>query len=456
MATYRLRPYQEQIVEELSALPSKYLLMGTGTGKTITSAHMVRDLGTRSLLVVCPHNAMEQWKHNIRTHFPYYTIVDFKPSWTSTKINDYLKTITDDKRYFIVINYDMVYKLPQLLKIVNNNWSIIADEIHRIKNYGTAKKPVKRTEFMLKLGTRTYFKIGLTATPTQGKFGGYIDYYTQLKFLGYIDMSYKEFKDRYCVEKLVSYGTMPYPIKEIEGYKNTHEIDNILATVSRRYVSKYDDFEPQFIEVKLDRAKNYSKTVREKAYVKDDKRIVISNTARARIAKKTIATGTIMGKSVLGEDFTIDDNTIKLDWLEEFLQDTDEVVVIPYMYNVELFNLVKLCEKLGKRYIVINGKTKNKYELVHQGNYDVVIGQFQAMSEALDGLHLFSHIMVFFSMPESSIHYSQMIGRIDRDGQTKVPMYYFLIMEKTIDEAIYESIKNKVEFSEETLNKLEV
>lgn len=113
-------------------------------------------------------------------------------------------------------------------------------------------------------------------------------------------------------------------------------------------------------------------------------------------------------------------------------------------------------QKLGKRYIKINGKTKDKYAEVNEKEYDVVLGQFQAISEALDGLQYKSHIEVFYSMPESSILYKQAIGRIDRIGQEKVPMYYFLVMEKTIDEAILELIENKVEYSQETLDKLEV
>jgi SNF2 family DNA or RNA helicase len=57
-------------------------------------------------------------------------------------------------------------------------------------------------------------------------------------------------------------------------------------------------------------------------------------------------------------------------------------------------------------------------------------------------------------MPESSLLYKQALGRIDRIGQTRVPMYYYLVMEKTIDEDIYDMIEKKIEFSEEILDKL--
>jgi hypothetical protein len=125
---------------------------------------------------------------------------------------------------------------------------------------------------------------------------------------------------------------------------------------------------------------------------------------------------------------------------------------ICYRHN----SAIKLLNKLGKRTIIINGKTKDKYLEIKRDDYDVIIGQFQAMSEGLDGMHLKTHISIFFSMPESSLLYKQAIGRIDRIGQTKVPMYYYLIMKDTIDEVIMKLIKEKVEFSEQTLEQLEI
>ena len=102
----------------------------------------------------------------------------------------------------------------------------------------------------------------------------------------------------------------------------------------------------------------------------------------------------------------------------------------------------------------INGATKDAYREINNKDYDVMLGQFQSASQSLDGLQKKCHIMIMFSMPESSLLYKQSLGRINRDGQEKVPMYYYLIMEKTIDVDIAEMIKNKIEFSEETLERI--
>jgi hypothetical protein len=451
-----LRDYQQQIVDELKYLPSSALYMSTGTGKTITSLELLKYNDTTKLLVVCPNNAIKQWHKNILEHTKNYMLVEFKPSWGSDKIEEYLMTLSKDDNLAIVINYEMVYRIPYLLELVDKDWSIIVDEMHRIKNYGTKKKPVLSTRFILKLGQKTIYKIGLTATPTQGLHGAYIDYYTQLKFLGYIDMDYEDFYEKYVMYEKKSFGTSPFPTKVIVGYKYTQEIEDILKLVAKRYTTKYGDFEPVFNKVMIERAKSYAKLTRDKAYVKDDIKILCTNSSRFRIAKKTLTTGTIIGQDMERHRYKYNDNDHKLAWLNDFLVDTDEVVSIFYRYDVERDNLVELCRKLNKKFIVIDGNAKDKYTMINNGGYDVVIGQFQAMSEAIDGLHNHCHIEVFFAMPESSIHYIQSIGRIDRIGQTKVPMYYFLIMEKTIDEVIMKNIEDKVEFSEAILDLLEV
>ena len=155
-----------------------------------------------------------------------------------------------------------------------------------------------------------------------------------------------------------------------------------------------------------------------------------------------------------GTHYDYVDNTSKLDWLEDFLSDTNEIVTIFYQYNVELEALKKLLAKLKKKFIVINGKTKDAVKEVNRTDYDVIIGQFQAMSESIDGIQHKSHIVVFLTMPESSLTYKQAIGRIDRIGQKKVPMYYYLVMKGTLDEKIYTMIEQKLDFSEKILDQL--
>jgi SNF2 family DNA or RNA helicase len=435
-----LRPYQQEALKKVSSLASFGLFMGTGTGKTITSLVRTNENLSKNLLVICPKNVTTQWKLTIDKYFPKFKILEF-PKNSSADAKK--KIIFNNKEYnCIILNYDIVYKLG-LHYIVDENWTIILDESHRIKNYKT-----KVSKACMKIGEKAIYKIILTATPTQGNFGGYIDYFPQLYFLGYIDYSIGKFKQKYVVEKQVRYNS--YPVKVITGYQNKDELDNILKYCCVRYEAKFGDFEPQHNLIEFEQPKNYKKLLQDK--ILDN--IIIKNAARKRIATKTICTGVIKGKDYYDCDITKYDNDFKISWLDDFLQDTNEVVAIYYQYNVELEQLETLMKKLGKKYVVVNGDTQDKYKIINGDHYDVMLGQYQAASEALDGLQHRCHIEILFAMPESSIHYIQTIGRINRDGQTKVPMYYYLVCKGTIEKTIYDMLQKKIEFSYETLDKL--
>ena len=446
----KLRDYQEKILDELKDVKCPYFLMGTGTGKTIVSlARFERD-GGKKLLVICPKKIIGQWQKNISNELPKLRIKKFKEKQSAESMND--EMITSRFEYdVLVVNYEILHKLYYLLDIINKDWTIILDEGHRIRNFGMTKKTrVKATESALVVGRLTDKKMVLTATPTQSNFGGYIDYYPQLSFLGHLETDYHDYYDRYCVTKDIHYGTSPYPIKTIIGYRRTHEVDNILKRVARYYQTSYGEFEPQHNKITLDQTPSYKKLLREKAY----KNIAITNNMRKRVSLKTLTSGMIYGQDLEGTHHKYQDNTSKIDWLEQFLDGTNEVITIFYQYNVELEALETLMQKLKKRYIVINGNTKDAVELVKRDDYDVIVGQFQAMSESIDGMQHRSHIEVFMTMPESSLTYKQAIGRIDRIGQEKVPMYYYLVMENTLDDKIYKLIEQKLDYSEQILEQL--
>lgn len=421
--------------------------MGTGTGKTLTSLTRFTETPTHNLLVFCPHSITSQWTYVIETHFPHLTVLKYsKKNLTSAQKNEEIKQFMASRvvQYKVVIvNYELSYRLPSLTRI-NNDWMIIVDESHRIKNH-----KAKSTKAILNLGTKTEWKVILTATPAQGVKGGYVDYYTQLKFIDQINYGFETFERKYIKYSLINYSGSTYPVKTITGYLHTHEIDELLQLCSRYYKPKWREEEPYFNKVVFDKVPSYDKLIREKAY----KEISITSQAKKRLALLTLTGGTILGYDAVNNRHTYQDNTAKLDWLEDFLTDTDEPVVLFYRYNVELDAITSLLKRLKKTYRVINGKTKDKYAEVTK-EWDVMVGQFQAMSESLDGLHLKSHIEVFYSMPDSSLVYQQAIGRIDRDGQTFVPIYYFLVMKGTVDEDIYNMIENKIEYTSATLDKL--
>lgn len=449
-----LRDYQRKILDDLKYVPSIGLFMKTGSGKTITSLARVMENNTKNLLVICPQKIITQWWDVIKAHTDLNPL-EYKLNISAKNKNELFdKCLNEDKVNCVVVNFDILDKITCLDKYVNDNWTIIIDESHKIKNMGSFRHPVKTTKRCLELGEKTTHKIILTATPTEKENGGYIDFYAQLKFLGYLDYNETYFKNNFCIMNNIQTPGMPFPIKKIVGYRMDRidaQLKPILNATCRYYAPKYGDYEPQMIKVNVPRAASYAKLIRERIY----KDIIFDNVSAMRIGKKSLIGGMITGTNEFGQRFNYDDNSEKASWLEEFLSNTDEVVSVLYCYNVEKEKIINVCKKLKKKYIVIDGSVVDKPAELKK-DFDVVIGQYQAFSESLDGLQYKCHLMVFYSMPDSSLSYKQSLGRIDRIGQTQVPVYYHLIMNSTIDESIYDMLKNKVEFSEKELNALSI
>lgn len=452
-----LRDYQQKVLNDLSCLASVGLFIKTGGGKTLTSLQKAFDNGSKTILVICPQRVVTQWCDVIEEHTTFEPI-RYPMSWSSTrkweKVESVLKNNKNNK--VVIVNYDIITK-TKLEDYIDDTWTIIVDESHRIKNYPKYDRKGKcksgfNTEKILKLGELTPFKIILTATPTEKLYGGYIDLYSQLKFLGYMDLTLSGFKNRYCLITKTQYPGIPVPIEEIVGYREDKiesELKPILKSCCRFYSPKYGDYEPQMIKVNIPKCSNYN-ILRDQRTYED---ITFDNSSAFRIGRMTMTSGIVSGTDEYGDHLEYKDNTNKQEWLIDFLQDTDDKISILYNYNVELKMIIDACEKAKKTYIIINGSIKDKPKELKK-EFDVVIGQYDAFGESLDGLQYKCHIMIFYSMPYSSRAYKQSLGRIDRDGQTEMPVYYHLVMEGTIDIPIYDMIFHKISYQEKDLQEL--
>ena len=209
----KLRDYQKKILDDLKYVPAIGLFMGTGTGKTLTSLARFEQNPTKNLLVICPQKIITQWWEVLENH------TDLKPLKYNLKdsvehknniISDYLSDDSNPHKC-IIVNFEIISKLD-LDWAINEDWTIIIDESQKIKNIGSIRNPVKATRKCLELGELTPYKIILSATPTEKENGGYIDLYSQLRFLGYIDYSESYFKSNFCIIDKIQIPGMPFPI----------------------------------------------------------------------------------------------------------------------------------------------------------------------------------------------------------------------------------------------------
>lgn len=392
--------YQKEIVNK--ALPNSALFMDMGTGKTITSLRIAEKYRCEKLLVICLKSKIQDWIDEIEEE-TYFI-----------------------KGEYLVINFESVWRTTKALDFTDEKTMIIIDESHKIKNPKS-----KVSTYIRFLGKQTKYKLILTGTPQNQE---YYDYWMQMGFINspVYDISLKEFEKTY-VNFILDYQKGHY-FKRIDSY-NFEEIlkegINKLAFY-KNYDSEYE--KPLEIPTKIKRTTDYVELLKNKCYedVNADDPMSLRNYLREACS------GFI-------KNITLKENP-KIDWLKDFLEVDDSRIVIFVNYNMEIKLISELCEKLKRPYSIYNGEFKDftNFKENHNG---IAIVNYASGATGINDLCI-SNIGIFYSLPDGDyILFKQARARLDRIGQTKQPIFYYLLTEKSIEQAIYRAFKNGDNFT---------
>lgn len=438
-----LYDYQKNIVNDLKDFDSSALFLDVGTGKSITSLALYEQKliqkKCNKLLIVCLCAKINEWKIDCEKWFPFSKVIilDNKKKSKEAFIN----------RDFdiAIINFEKTWRYEDLRFIINNEFYIIIDESHKIKESTT-----KVGKFMQELSLLTPYKCILTATPMGN---GYIDLYNQLYFLGLLGISLQRFKDNYCNEQLVYYAGMK-PFKKIVSYHHTEKLDLLVNKYARYYERKIDDaLVPSEIVVPFELDKQYNKIARDRVY--ED--ISLDKVTSKRLGLKSLCSGTIMGNALvdvngnLHREYQL--NTYKLDWVKSFLEDFNERVVIFYMFDHQrnqLYDMITKLKRPAARYCA----DYKEEQVFNENDNAVAIVQYKSGSTGIDWLKQ-SYVCIFYSLPDSHLEFTQAKGRINRHGQTKKPLYYILISKgrNSVDEMNYKALIEHKDFDDKFFNR---
>ena len=401
--------YQKEIVQK--ANKSNALFMKMGTGKTITSLKIAEKWQCEKLLVVCLKSKIQDWIDEIEEE-TYFC-----------------------KGEYMVINFESVWRSTKPIDFCNSRTMIIVDESHKIKNPKS-----KVSQYMRYLGNLTKYKLVLTGTPQNEE---YYDYWMQM---GFIDsplykIPLKDFEN-YYVNYTLDYLGGHY-FKRIESYNNTDALKQAINEKAfyKEYESKYGN--PIEVYEKLNTPSFYKSFMKDKVY--DD--VVADSDMSLRTYLRQCCSGFIKNHKL--------EKGPKEKWLEDFLEITNDRVVIFVNYNMEIEILVSLCKNLERPFSIYNGEIKDLTNFKNNSN-GIAIVNYASGATGINDLCI-SNIGVFFSPSDGDyILFSQAKARLDRIGQTKQPIFYFLQCQKTIEVPIYNAFKNGDNFTNELyLNWLE-
>lgn len=307
------------------------------------------------------------------------------------------------------------------------NFTLMLDESSCIKNPTS-----KRTKFILKLKAENV--ILLSGTPCGGKFE---ELHTQCKLLGW-NISKKLYWQQYI--KFINMNVGGFKIPKVVGYKNVDRLKSKLKDHGSIFMKTEEVFDlPEQVEIvtPVDNTREYKKFKKDRLITIDDVELVGDTSLTKMLYLRQLASQY---------------NKNKLSALKDLLESTEDRVIIFYNFTYEMEQIKDWCLKNEKPISIVNGSVKDLKNYKTKDNV-VVLVQYQAGAMGLN-LQL-SNKIIYYSLPLASELFEQSKKRTHRIGQIRTCMYWYLITKGSIEEQIFETLKERRDYTNKLFEELE-
>lgn len=407
-----LYPHQTRALEQTKDQNRVAYWLDMGLGKTFVGSEKMKELGARINLIVCQKSKVQDWVDHFREFYQFY-IYDL------TKKSEIDLFFTDENfsPKIGVINYDLIFRRPELAKL--KDFTLVLDESSLVQNENS-----KRSRFILRR-LKPQNVILLSGTPTGGK---YEKLWSQCRLLGW-DISKTAYWDDY-IRYHYEEGN-GFPFKVVDGYKNVDRLKRKLREYGAVFMKSDEVFDlPEQIDSKLyvSTTKEYRK-FRKDSILKYDDIEFIGDTTLSKMLFERMLCGYA--------------NDEKLKALRDLLESTDDRIIIFYNFTNELLKLKEICS--DRPASIINGNTKD-LSAYEKSENSVTLIQYQAGAMGLNLQK--ANKIVYFTPPLSSELFEQSKKRVHRIGQEKPCFYYYMICRNSIEEKIYRTLAMRRDYTE--------
>lgn len=382
-----------------------------GLGKTFVGAERLYRYWNKYNFVICQKSKIDDWVEHLRTYYPDYDVRRWRLDYEEIP----------DHRTIWVMSYDLTWRRPYMAKVPDI--TLLLDESSYIKNPNS-----KRSRFICR-SLKPKNVILLSGTPCGGK---YEELLSQCNLLGW-NITKREFWHRYI--NFIEIDTGSFKIPKVIGYKNVDELKSKMREYGAVFMKTQDVMElPEQRDI-IERVKKPNK------YNEMFKNDYVTLTDGTELVGDTTLTKMLYLRQICSQY-----NPHKADKLEDILAGCNEPVVIFYNFNEELEIIKKITKKLKRHFSQING-TKKDLEAYNKFTDTIVACQYQA---AAMGHNLQrSYRIIYFSLCCSSELFEQSKKRIHRIGQKNTCCYHYLITKNSIEERIFETLKQRKDYTDE-------
>jgi SNF2 family DNA or RNA helicase len=365
------------------------------------------------VLVVCRKKARQQWADEINEETSRVAIILDRALATPIK-----------QPLWIITHYESVTRDVDKWQKAGPYAAIILDEAHVIKGSMSGRKTTQIAVAMNKL--RALRKIALTGTPIDRSAA---EAWSILHWL-YPDRyrSYWRFFDQYANYQMVWIGKGRQVRKPAAGTRDPVGFARELSefTFQRTKAQVLPQLPPKIEKTITLDLEGYQKELYETIDQCDD--IECQLPTRTLFIPNQLAKITLLQQITSHSFSSIDSNdgyetnSIKLDWLIDYLNDNPTVPMV-------IFTRFKLTQHYIESMVKSLGRT------------DILVGTIDGIGESLN--LQWASVAIFYDLHWSSIKMIQAINRIHRMDITESKYIIYLIAQNTIDELMMQAITSK-------------
>jgi SNF2 family DNA or RNA helicase len=328
----------------------------------------------------------------------------------------------------VVTNYDNIPSIDP-----THFDGIVFDELTRLKNPSG-----KRFKFLLKILDQFQIRWGLTGSFTSN---GLEDVFGQCKVVdqSLLGRSKGAFLQQYfyCVNRdFGQWEPLPDALPKV--------MDAIKPATYVLEPGEYKDKLPPLhvVEMRCDMDMGPYNTMKREFVLELGQTITAPTAAVVTQKLQQLAGGFVYGEA--GPEWL---SGHKFDMLDDILEENQHAnTIVVYNYKEEL-------AELKRRYKLTTIDEDNAVDNWNAGKIQLLAIHPKSAGHGLN-LQFGGNKIVFLSLPWSLELYEQTIGRLHRSGQTRDVWCYVILCNKTIDDRIFESLKDKRTLAEIALEEL--
>lgn len=459
-----LYPDQREVVDRIVSEPTRAALMASdlGTGKTLCSVEIAREIGAQTILIIAPLNTMDGWKKTFEKQE-----IDLPFAQIDSK---HLSLYADLKAkkpgvYFIGREYfglsgsssdDTYEKNPETGNFLRDDdgklivrrkgrkvvadWKkvkpdlVVFDEVQSASNKNSV---TFKTLYTLNAG----FKIAASATPQGNRFEGI---WAPCRWLwrSKIDASFWRWGKMWCESAYDPFSTTKL---KFVGELNPGEFVKTLPCYVRIARDKIPEVTRKcFVDLTPAQRTLYNEMSRDLLTWLDEHPLVADIPAVQKIRLRQISLGEVSFNDKDEVDFAIGCKSAKVEALHKIVKLHPDEPMLILMDSAKFVKVV--VDALGEGAVAWTGATKradrDKYKAAFGTTVKYIVAVISAISEGTDGLQLVSNVEVWFNESTNTLQNIQASGRLNRDGQKADKIYsYKLIARDSDDDGYFEKAK---------------